>query len=193
MEEKKEVLQQQEQSVEEMREILRIRREKLAALQEAGQDPFVQTRFAWDHTSMQIKDNFEEMEGKHVKVAGRLMSKRGMGKVSFCDLQDRDGRIQLFVKIDEVGEEAMAAFKKYDIGDIVGVEGEVFRTKMGEISVRAKKIVLLSKSLLPLPEKFHGLTDKETRFRQRFVDLMVNPDVKRNFVIRSQFIKFMRT
>jgi len=178
---------------QDLSEILRIRREKLAALQEAGQDPFHQTRFDWDATSQQIKDNYDAMEGKAVKVAGRLMSKRGMGKVSFCDLQDRDGRIQLFVKIDEVGEEAMAAFKKYDIGDIVGVEGEVFRTKMGEISVRAKKIVLLSKSLLPLPEKFHGLTDKETRFRQRYVDLMVNPDVKRNFIVRSQFIKFMRS
>ena len=170
----------------------RVRREKLAALQAEGCDPFLQTRFAWDSTSQQIKDNYDAMEGQAVKVAGRLMSKRGMGKVSFCDLQDRDGRIQLFVKIDEVGEEAMAAFKKYDIGDIIGVEGEVFRTKMGEISVRAKKITLLSKSLLPLPEKFHGLQDKELRYRQRYVDLMVNPDVKRNFVIRSQFIKFMR-
>ena len=170
----------------------RIRREKLAALQAEGQDPFLQTRFAWDSTSQQIKDNYDTMEGQAVKVAGRLMSKRGMGKVSFCDLQDRDGRIQLFVKIDEVGEEAMAAFKKYDIGDILGVEGEVFRTKMGETSVRAKKVTLLSKSLLPLPEKFHGLQDKELRYRQRYVDLMVNPDVKRNFIIRSQFIKFMR-
>ena len=171
---------------------LKIRREKLAALQAEGKDPFQQTRYQWDATSQQIKDNYDALEGQTVKVAGRLMSKRGMGKVSFCDLQDRDGRIQLFVKIDEVGEEAMAAFKKYDIGDIVGVEGEVFRTKMGEISVRAKSIVLLSKSLLPLPEKFHGLQDKELRYRQRYVDLMVNPDVKRNFVIRSQFIKYMR-
>ena len=183
---------QQPQVEQDLGEQTRIRREKLAALQAEGRDPFQQTRFAWDHTSMQIKDNYDEMEGKAVKVAGRLMSKRGMGKVSFCDLQDRDGRIQLFVKIDEVGEEAMAAFKKYDIGDIVGVEGEVFRTKMGEISVRAKTITLLSKSLLPLPEKFHGLQDKELRYRQRYVDLMVNPDVKRNFVIRAQFIKFMR-
>ncbi|MBQ2739135.1 MAG: lysine--tRNA ligase [Oscillibacter sp.] len=178
-----------EQDLSEQR---RVRREKLANLQAEGRDPFQQTRFAWDRTSTQIKENYDALEGQTVKVAGRLMSKRGMGKVSFCDLQDRDGRIQLFVKIDEVGEEAMAAFKKYDIGDIVGVEGEVFRTKMGEISVRAKKIVLLSKSLLPLPEKFHGLQDKELRYRQRYVDLMVNPDVKRNFVIRAQFIKFMR-
>jgi len=180
------------QSQQELGDQLKIRREKLAALQAEGKDPFQQTRYQWDATSQQIKDNYDALEGQTVKVAGRLMSKRGMGKVSFCDLQDRDGRIQLFVKIDEVGEEAMAAFKKYDIGDIVGVEGEVFRTKMGEISVRVKSIVLLSKSLLPLPEKFHGLQDKELRYRQRYVDLMVNPDVKRNFVIRSQFIKYMR-
>jgi len=189
MSEQKNIQQQPEQDLSQQ---MLVRREKLAALQAEGQDPFLQTRFDWDHTSQQIKDNYDALENQPVKVAGRLMSKRGMGKVSFCDLQDRDGRIQLFVKIDEVGAEAMAAFKKYDIGDIVGVEGEVFRTKMGEISVRAKKIVLLSKSLIPLPEKFHGLQDKELRFRQRYVDLMVNPDVKRNFVIRSKFIKFMR-
>ena len=182
----------QQQTEQDLSQQMLVRREKLAALQAEGQDPFLQTRFDWDHTSQQIKDNFDTLENQPVKVAGRLMSKRGMGKVSFCDLQDRDGRIQLFVKIDEVGAEAMAAFKKYDIGDIVGVEGEIFRTKMGEISVRAKKITLLSKSLIPLPEKFHGLQDKELRFRQRYVDLMVNPDVKRNFVVRSKFIKFMR-
>ena len=170
----------------------KVRREKLAALQEAGQDPFQQTRFDWDATSQQIKDNFDAMEGKSVKVAGRLMSKRGMGKVSFCDLQDRDGRIQLYARQDEMDEAVYKAFKKYDIGDIVGVDGEVFRTQRGEMSVRAKNITLLSKSLLPLPEKFHGLQDKELRFRQRYVDLMVNPEVKRNFVIRAQFIKFMR-
>jgi len=170
----------------------KVRREKLAALQEAGQDPFQQTRFDWDATSQQIKDNFDAMEGKPVKVAGRLMSKRGMGKVSFCDLQDRDGRIQLYARQDEMDEAVYKAFKKYDIGDIVGVDGEVFRTQRGEMSVRAKDITLLSKSLLPLPEKFHGLQDKELRFRQRYVDLMVNPEVKRNFVVRSQFIKFMR-
>ena len=170
----------------------KVRREKLAALQEAGQDPFQQTRFDWDATSQQIKDNFDAMEGKAVKVAGRLMSKRGMGKVSFCDLQDRDGRIQLYARQDEMDEAVYKAFKKYDIGDIVGVDGEVFRTQRGEMSVRAKNITLLSKSLLPLPEKFHGLQDKELRFRQRYVDLMVNPEVKRNFIVRSQFIKFMR-
>ena len=175
-----------------LNDILRVRREKLAALQEAGEDPFRETRFDWDTTSQQIKDNFDAMEGKPVKVAGRLMSKRGMGKVSFCDLQDRDGRIQLYARQDEMDEAVYKKFKKFDIGDIVGVEGEVFRTQRGEMSVRAKHIRLLSKSLLPLPEKFHGLQDKELRFRQRYVDLMVNPEVKRNFQIRSQFIKFMR-
>ena len=171
---------------------VQVRREKLAALQAEGRDPFLQTKFDFDADSAAIKGNYEEMEGKIVRLAGRLMSKRGMGKVSFCDLQDSTGRIQLFVKIDELGEEEFNRFKKYDIGDIVGVSGEVFKTKTEEISVRAKEVTLLSKSLLPLPEKFHGLTDKETRFRQRYVDLMGNPEVKRNFVIRSQFIKFMR-
>ena len=170
----------------------RIRREKLANLQAEGQNPFEITRFDWDATSQQIKDNFDAMEGKPVKVAGRLMSKRGMGKVSFCDLQDRDGRIQLYARQDEMDEDIYKKFKKFDIGDIVGVEGEVFRTQRGEMSVRAKNIILLSKSLLPLPEKFHGLQDKELRFRQRYVDLMVNPEVKKNFVIRSQFIKHLR-
>ena len=170
----------------------RIRREKLTNLQAEGQNPFVITRFDWDATSQQIKDNFDAMEGKPVKVAGRLMSKRGMGKVSFCDLQDRDGRIQLYARQDEMDEEVYKKFKKFDIGDIVGIEGEAFRTQRGEMSVRAHNITLLSKSLLPLPEKFHGLQDKELRFRQRYVDLMVNPEVKKNFVIRSQFIKFMR-
>ena len=170
----------------------RIRREKLANLQAEGQNPFEITRFDLDATSQQIKDNFDAMEGKPVKVAGRLMSKRGMGKVSFCDLQDRDGRIQLYARQDEMDEAVYKKFKKFDIGDIVGVEGEVFRTQRGEMSVRAHNITLLSKSLLPLPEKFHGLQDKELRFRQRYVDLMVNPEVKKNFVIRSQFIKFMR-
>ena len=169
-----------------------IRRDKLAALQAEGRDPFVQTKFDFDADSAAIKADFEAFEGKTVSLAGRLMSKRGMGKVSFCDLQDSTGRIQLFVKIDELGEEEFEYFKKYDIGDIVGVTGEVFKTKTEEISVRAKQVTLLSKSLLPLPEKFHGLTDKEIRFRQRYVDLMVNPEVKRNFIIRSKFIKFMR-
>ena len=172
--------------------LLQIRRDKLAALQAEGKDPFEVTRFDWDTTSAQIKEHFDEMEGKAVKVAGRLMSKRGMGKVSFCDLQDRDGRIQLYARRDEMDEADYDAFKKYDIGDIVGVEGTAFRTQRGEMSVRAQRITLLSKSLLPLPEKFHGLQDRELRYRQRYVDLIVNPEVKRNFVIRSRFIKHMR-
>ena len=161
-------------------------------LQNQGKDPFQITRFDWDTTSGQIKENFDAMEGRSVKVAGRLMSKRGMGKVSFCDLQDRDGRIQLYARQDEMDEAAYQEFKKYDIGDIVGVDGEVFRTQRGEMSVRARTITLLSKSLLPLPEKFHGLTNTELRYRQRYVDLMVNPEVKRNFVLRSQFIRHVR-
>jgi lysyl-tRNA synthetase class 2 len=173
-------------------DILKIRREKLAALQAAGEDPFVQTRFAWDTTSGQIREHFDELEGKPVKVAGRLMSKRGMGKVSFCDLQDRAGRIQLYARRDEMDAEAYDRFKKYDIGDIVGVEGTVFRTQRGEMSVRAGRIVLLSKSLLPLPEKFHGLQDRELRYRQRYVDLIMNPEVRRTFELRSKFIKHMR-
>ncbi len=170
-----------------------IRREKLAALQAEGRDPFLVTKFDFTADSVSIKGNYEAMEGQTVRLAGRLMSKRGMGKVLFCDLQDTAGRIQLFVKIDELGEEEFARFKKLDLGDIIGVSGEVFKTKTGEISVRINQCTLLSKSLLPMPEKFHGLTDKETRFRQRYVDLMVNPEVKRNFVIRSEFIKFMRS
>lgn len=173
-------------------ELLRIRREKLKALQDEGRDPFQITKFDVTHHTQDIKDNFDAMEGAEVSVAGRLMSKRGMGKVSFCDLQDKTGRIQIYARKDEMDEEEYNRFKKYDIGDIVGIEGEVFRTQRGEMSVRAKKITLLSKSLLPLPEKFHGLTDKETRYRQRYVDLIVNPEVKRNFIIRSQFIKHLR-
>ena len=170
----------------------RIRREKLTNLQAEGQNPFVITRFDWDATSQQIKDNFDAMEGKPVKVAGRLMSKRGMGKVSFCDLQDRDGRIQLYARQDEMDEAVYKKFKKFDIGDIVGVEGEVFRTQRGEMSVRAHNITLLSKSLLPLPEKFHGMTNMELRYRQRYVDLIMNPESKRNFQIRSQFVAYLR-
>ena len=172
---------------------MQIRREKLAALQAEGRDPFLQTKYDFNTDSAAVKADYERFEGKTVKVAGRLMSKRGQGKVMFCDLQDHTGRIQIFVKIDELGEEEYNRFKKYDIGDIVGVEGEVFKTKTEEISIRAKAVTLLSKSLLPLPNKFHGLTDKEARFRQRYVDLMVNPEVKRNFVIRSKFIKHLRS
>ena len=169
-----------------------IRREKLAALQAEGRDPFLITKFDFNADSAAIKADYEAFEGKVVRVAGRMMSKRGQGKVMFCDLQDSTGRIQLFVKIDEMGEEEFNRFKKNDIGDILGCEGEVFKTKTGEISIRTTSIQLLSKSLLPLPEKYHGLTDKEMRFRQRYVDLMVNPEVKQNFIVRSKFIKFMR-
>ena len=171
---------------------IKVRREKLAQLQAEGHDPFQLTKFVCTSNAEEIKTHFDEMEGKAVSIAGRMMSKRGMGKVSFCDLQDKTGRIQLYARKDEMDEEDYNRFKKYDIGDIVGIDGEVFRTQRGEMSVRAKKITLLSKSLLPLPEKFHGLTDKETRYRQRYVDLIVNPEVKRNFIIRSQFIKHLR-
>ncbi len=173
-------------------QLLQIRRDKLKQLQEEGNDPFQLTRYVVDNDSANIKANFDALEGQEVSIAGRLMSKRGMGKVSFCDLQDKTGRIQLYARRDEMDEAEYARFKKYDIGDIVGVKGVVFRTQRGEMSVRAISVTLLSKSLLPLPEKFHGLTNTELRFRQRYVDLIVNPEVKRNFVIRSQFIKFMR-
>ncbi len=177
---------------QDLSEILKVRRDKLAALRAEGRDPFQETRFDVTHHAQDIKDNFDALEGSEVRVAGRLMSKRGMGKVSFCDLQDKSGRIQLYARKDEMDEEEYNRFKKYDIGDIVGVVGEVFRTQRGEMSVRAKKITLLSKSLRPLPEKYHGLTDKEARYRQRYVDLIINPESKRNFEIRSRFVAFLR-
>ena len=177
---------------QDLSEILKVRRDKLAALRAEGRDPFKETRFDVTHHAQDIKDNFDALEGSEVRVAGRLMSKRGMGKVSFCDLQDKSGRIQLYARKDEMDEEEYDRFKKYDIGDIVGVEGEVFRTQRGEMSVRAKKITLLSKSLRPLPEKYHGLTDKEARYRQRYVDLIINPESKRNFEIRSKFVAYLR-
>ena len=173
-------------------EILKVRREKLKALQDAGKDPFTVTKFDVTHHTQDIRDDFDALEGKPVSIAGRLMSKRGMGKVSFCDLQDKTGRIQLYARKDEMDEESYNAFKKYDIGDIVGVNGEAFRTQRGEMSVRCKEITLLSKSLQPLPEKFHGLQDKEIRYRQRYVDLIVNPESKRNFEIRSKFVSYLR-
>ena len=185
----------QEQAVQEQQSLTeqaRVRREKLKALQDAGKDPFHITRYDVDNDSANIKANFDALEGKAVSIAGRLMSKRGMGKVSFCDLQDKSGRIQLYARKDEMDEETYNRFKKYDIGDIVGVKGVVFRTQRGEMSVRVVDVTLLSKSLLPLPEKFHGLTNTELRYRQRYVDLIVNPEVKRNFMIRSQFIKHVR-
>ena len=177
---------------QDMGELLRIRRDKLKALQDEGRDPFTITRFDVTHHTQDIKDNFDALEGKPVSVAGRLMSKRGMGKVSFCDLQDKTGRIQFYARKDEMDADNYDRFKKYDIGDIVGVNGEVFRTQRGEMSVRAHDITLLSKSLRPLPEKFHGLTDKEIRYRQRYVDLIMNPESKRNFEIRSRFVAFLR-
>ncbi|MBQ3557729.1 MAG: lysine--tRNA ligase, partial [Oscillospiraceae bacterium] len=184
---------QQPQQEENLNQLLQIRRDKLRELQQSGNDPFQITKYEVNNNSAGIKADFDALEGTMVSIAGRLMSKRGMGKVSFCDLQDKTGRIQLYARKDEMDEEEYNRFKKYDIGDIVGVVGEVFRTQRGEMSVRVQNVTLLSKSLLPLPEKFHGLTSTELRYRQRYVDLIVNPEVKRNFVIRSQFIKFMRS
>ncbi|MCI7096851.1 MAG: lysine--tRNA ligase [Clostridiales bacterium] len=172
---------------------VRIRREKLENLRAEGRDPFQQTKFDVTSTSAAIKQNYEEMEGKTVRLAGRIMSKRGMGKVSFCDLQDDAGRIQLYVKFDEMEEDSFNRFKKNDIGDIVGVSGDVFKTERGEISVRVHEATLLAKSLLPLPDKFHGLTDREIRYRQRYVDLIVNPEVKNTFIKRSQIMHELRS
>ena len=174
-----------------------VRRQKLADMKAAGFDPFTITKFPQDAFSADLKAEFAELPaesetGKVVALAGRMMSKRIMGKASFAHLRDDRGDIQIFLKRDILGDEAYAAFKKLDIGDIIGIKGEVFRTKMGELSVRVSELTLLSKSLLPLPEKFHGLQDKELRYRQRYVDLIMNPDVRRNFVVRSKFIKFMR-
>ena len=180
------------QQEQDLKQILKVRRDKLKALQDMGMDPFTITKYDVTHHAREIKDNFDALEGQTVSVGGRLMSKRGMGKVSFCDLQDKSGRIQLYARRDEMDPEEYNRFKKYDIGDIVGVEGTVFRTEKGEMSVRAKHITLLSKSLQPLPEKFHGLTDKEMRYRQRYVDLIMNPESKRNFEIRSKFVAFLR-
>ena len=183
---------EQNHQQQDLREILQIRRDKLKALQDAGMNPFEITRYDVTHHAQEVKDNFDALEGQTVSLGGRLMSKRGMGKVSFCDLQDKSGRIQIYARKDEMDEEAYNRFKKYDIGDIVGVKGQVFRTQKGEMSIRAHEITLLSKSLQPLPEKFHGLTDKELRYRQRYVDLIMNPESKRNFEIRSKFVAFLR-
>ncbi len=177
---------------QELSEILKIRREKLKALQEAGMDPFVQTRFDRTALSQQIKDNYDSCEGKQVAIAGRMMVKRLMGKASFCKISDREGLIQCYVARDSLGEDAYAGFKKLDIGDIVGITGYVFKTQTGEITVHAEKITLLSKSLKPLPEKFHGLTDTDARYRQRYLDLIVNPEVRDTFIKRSKIISEIR-
>ena len=177
---------------ENLSQLTKVRRDKLRELQESGNDPFQITKYEVNNDSANIKANFDALEGSQVSIAGRLMSKRGMGKVSFCDLQDKSGRIQLYARRDEMDEAEYNRFKKFDIGDIVGVKGVVFRTQRGEMSVRVETVTLLSKSLLPLPEKFHGLTNTELRYRQRYVDLIVNPEVKRTFVLRSQFVKHVR-
>ena len=179
----------QEQDLNQLR---KVRREKLADLQANGKDPFVITKFDQTHHSMEIKDHFDEMEGKTVTIAGRMMSKRVMGKASFCGVQDLQGNIQSYVARDCVGEEAYKDFKKMDIGDIVGITGEVFRTKMGEISIHASEVTLLSKSLQILPEKYHGLTNTDTRYRQRYVDLIMNAEVKDTFIKRSKILSSIR-
>ena len=182
-----------EPTAEELSEVLRVRREKLTALQQAGNDPFAQTRFDRTVYAQQIAEQFDQLEEKPVAVAGRIMSKRSMGKASFFDIADASGKIQIYIKLNVIGEETYEQYKKWDIGDIVGVNGEVFRTKHGEISIRATKAILLSKSLLPLPEKFHGLTNTDLRYRQRYVDLIVNPEVRDVFVKRSLIIRELRT
>ncbi len=177
---------------QDLSEQVRIRREKLAALQEEGNDPFVITKYDVTHHSTEVKENFEELEGKTVSVAGRIMSKRIMGKASFCNIQDLPGRIQSYVARDSLGEEEYKAFKKLDIGDLIGIKGYVFKTKTGEISIHAEEITLLSKSLQVLPEKFHGITNTDLRYRQRYVDLIMNEDVKETFVKRSKIITAIR-
>ena len=181
----------QEQELD-MNQLMKVRREKLEKLQEEGKNPFEITKFNRTHTSKEIKEKYDELEGKDVTVAGRIMAKRIMGKASFCHIQDSEGKIQSYVSINELGEESYKGFKEDDIGDIIGITGFVFKTKTGEISIHAKEVTLLSKSLRPLPEKFHGLKDTDLRYRQRYVDLIVNPDVKDTFIKRTQIIKEMR-
>ena len=178
--------------LEDLSEILKVRRMKLKELQDNNKDPYNVVKFDTTHYTNQIVNDFDAVEGKSVAIAGRLMSKRGMGKASFCDIQDREGKIQLYVRSDQIGSESYEDFKKYDIGDIVGVKGEVFKTHKGEISIKVAEISLLSKSLQPLPEKWHGLKDVDLRYRQRYVDLIVNPEVRDTFVKRSNIIKSIR-
>ena len=187
-----EVQNQGKEQVQDIHQLLKVRREKLAALQEAGRDPFQITKYEVTHHSQEIKDHFDELEGKEVSIAGRIMSKRVMGKASFCNVQDLQGNIQSYVARDSVGEESYADFKKYDVGDIVGIKGEVFKTKTGEISIHAAKVTLLSKSLQILPEKYHGLVNTDIRYRQRYTDLIMNEDVKKTFVLRSKIISSIR-
>lgn len=177
---------------QDLNQLLKVRREKLAALQDSGKNPFEITKYDASHHSAQIKENFESLEGSKVTVAGRIMSKRLMGKASFCNVQDLQGNIQSYVARDSIGEESYADFKKYDVGDIVGIEGEVFKTKTGEISIHAEKVLLLTKSLQILPEKFHGLTNTDIRYRQRYVDLIMNQEVRETFINRSKIISKIR-
>ena len=181
------------QSEEELNQLLQIRRDKLNKLKEEGKNPFEIRKFNRTHTSQEIKDHYEELEGKDVTIAGRMMAKRIMGKASFCHIQDGEGRIQSYVSINELGEESYKQFKEDDIGDIIGITGFVFKTKTGEISIHAKEVTLLSKSLRPLPEKFHGLKDTDLRYRQRYVDLIMNPEVKNTFLTRIQLLKTIRS
>ena len=184
--------QNQNKQTQDLNQLLKVRREKLAALQENGKDPFQLTKYDVTHHSKEIKDHFEELNGTEVSIAGRMMFKRVMGKASFCNIQDLQGSIQVYVARDSIGEEPYADFKKYDVGDILGITGKVFETKTGEKSVHAETVTLLSKSLQILPEKYHGLTDTDTRYRQRYVDLIMNPEVKETFIKRSQIIKEIR-
>ena len=183
---------QREETAQDLNALLQIRREKLRALQQEGKDPFVITKYDQTHHSQEIKNNYDQLEGKNVSIAGRMMSKRVMGKASFCNVQDLKGNIQSYVARDSVGEENYKAFKKLDVGDVIGIEGEIFKTKTGEISVRAFHVTLLSKSLRILPEKFHGLTNTDMRYRQRYVDLIMNPEVKDTFIKRSKIISAIR-
>lgn len=193
MSESNQEMQNQTDELEDMSAFLRVRREKLAELKANGKDPFEITSYPVDSYAKDINEQFDEYEGRIVSIAGRIMSKRGMGKAGFIDIMDNTGRVQSYVRKDHVGDESYAEFKKYDIGDIIGVKGEVFRTQKGQISVKAEQVTLLTKSLLPLPEKWHGLKDTDTRYRQRYVDLIVNPDVKETFVKRSRILKEIRS
>ena len=183
---------QNQKQVEDLNHVLKARRDKLAELQAAGKDPFQITKYDVNAHSTEVKEHYEELEGKEVSVAGRMMFKRIMGKASFCNLQDLKGVIQVYVARDAIGEESYADFKKMDIGDVIGVKGTVFKTKTGEISIHASQLTLLTKSLQPLPEKFHGLTDTDTRYRQRYVDLIMNSDVKDTFIKRSKILAAIR-